>query len=339
MIVGVVVIVLVLAAAAAGLALLPRLLRSELGALREQTATELSQRNAEVELRLQGMEQTLNARLTESAATTSRVHERLGEVTKATETMIARAQDLARLEQALRPPKARGGFGELLLENLLRDRLPPDAYTMQYTFSTGDRVDAVIRVDRLVPVDSKFPLDNFELLVSAEGEAERQLHERAFARDVRGHIDAIATKYILPAEGTYDFALMYLPAEAIYYELVCGKTGQLLAYANDKRVFPVSATTFTAYLQVIAMGLKGLQIERTAHEVLAYCAALQQDFGRFREEFDLVGKHLSHAQSKYADADRRLERFGTKLERAADRETDAGASEPPALPRALDSAA
>ncbi len=339
MLVGVVAIVLVLAAAAAGLALLPRLLRSELGALREQAATELSQRNAEVELRLQGMEQTLNARLTESAATTSRVHERLGEVTKATETMIARAQDLARLEQALRPPKARGGFGELLLENLLRDRLPPDAYTMQYTFSTGDRVDAVIRVDRLVPVDSKFPLDNFELLASAEDEEQRRLYEKAFARDVRGHIDAIAAKYILPAEGTYDFALMYLPAEAVYYELVCGKTGQLLAYANDKRVFPVSATTFTAYLQVIAMGLKGLQIERTAHEVLAYCAALQQDFGRFREEFELVGKHLSHAQSKYADADRRLERFGTKLERAADREAEAGASEPPALPRALDSAA
>jgi DNA recombination protein RmuC len=341
--------VLVLAALGAAAVLLPRLLRGELGALREQTANDLTARNSEVELRLQGMERTLDARLTQLdtkvdgrlAATTqtaTQIHERLGEVTKATETMIARAQDLARLEQALRPPKARGGFGELLLENLLRDRLPPEAYAMQHTFATGDRVDAVIRVDRLVPIDSKFPLDNFELMAGAEDEAQRQLHEKAFARDVKKHIDDIAAKYILPAEGTYDFALMYLPAEAIYYELVSGKTGLLLTYAHERRVFPVSATTFTAYLQVIVMGLKGLQIEETAHEVMSYCAALQKDFGRFREDFELVGTHLSRAQSKYAEADKRLDRFETRLERASDLEVGAAPAEPPALPRALDAA-
>jgi DNA recombination protein RmuC len=340
---------LVLVALAACGVLLPRLLRGELGALRDQAASELSARNAEVELRLQGMEQTLNARLTDLdtkidgrlAATTqtaARIHERLGEVTKATETMIARAQDLARLEQALRPPQARGGFGELLLENLLRDRLPPESYSMQHTFATGDRVDAVIRVDRLVPVDSKFPLDNFEQMVGAEEDAQRQLYEKAFSRDVKKHIGDIAAKYILPDEGTYDFALMYLPAEAIYYELVSGKTGQLLAYAHERRVFPVSATTFTAYLQVIVMGLKGLQIEQTAHEVMAYCAALQKDFGKFREDFELVGTHLSRAQSKYAEADKRLDRFETRLERAAELEVEAAPAEPPALPRALDAA-
>jgi DNA recombination protein RmuC len=331
-------IVIVLGALGAAAFLLPRLLRTELGALRDDTASELSARNTEFELRLQGVEKLLNARLTETTQTTSKIHERLGEVTKATETMIARAQDLARLEQALRPPKARGGFGELLLENLLRDRLPPDAYTMQHTFATGDRVDAVIRADRLVPIDSKFPLDNFELMVTAEDDAQHELHEKAFARDVKKHIDDIGAKYILPAEGTYDFALMYLPAEAIYYELVSGKTGQLLTYAHERRVFPVSATTFTAYLQVIVMGLKGLQIEQTAHEVMAYCAALQKDFGKFREDFELVGTHLSRAQSKYADADKRLDRFETRLERAADLEVEATQPEPPALPRALDAA-
>jgi DNA recombination protein RmuC len=350
MVVGLLIALVVVAALGAAVVLLPRFLRGELGTLRQQTANDLSARNAEVELRLQGMEKTLNTRLTEldtkvdgrlatATKTTTQIHERLGEVTEATKTMIARAQDLARLEQALRPPKARGGFGELLLENLLRDRLPPDAYSMQHTFATGDRVDAVIRVDRLVPVDSKFPLDNFELMVAAEDDVQRQLHEKAFARDVKGHIDAIATKYILPAEGTYDFALMYLPAEAIYYELVSGKTGALLSYAHEKRVFPVSATTFSAYLQVIVMGLKGLQIEQTAHEVMAYCAALQQDFTRFRDDFELVGKHLANAQSKYVSADKRLDRFETKLERAADLEVETAAPEPPALPRALDSAA
>jgi DNA recombination protein RmuC len=337
MIVGLL-IVLVLAALGAAAVLLPRLLRSELATLREDTARQLGERNAEVDRRLADVTETLDRRLATSGQTATQIHERLGEVTKATETMIARAQDLARLEQALRPPKARGGFGELLLENLLRDRLPPESYSMQHTFATGDRVDAVIRVDRLVPVDSKFPLDNFEHMVSEEDDAQRQLYEKAFARDVKKHIDDISAKYILPAEGTYDFALMYLPAEAIYYELVSGKTGQLLAYAHERRVFPVSATTFTAYLQVIVMGLKGLQIEETAHEVMAYCAALQKDFGKFREDFELVGTHLSRAQSKYAEADKRLDRFETRLERAADLEVEAAPAEPPALPRALDAA-
>ena len=146
---------------------------------------------------------------------------------------------------------------------------------MQYTFASGDRVDAIIRADQLVPIDAKFPLDNFERMAGAESDADRQLHEKAFARDVKGHIDAIASKYIRPGEGTYDWALMYLPAEAIYYELVSGKTGALLSYAHDRRVFPVSATTFIAYLQVIAFGLKGLQIERSAQEVIANLGALR----------------------------------------------------------------
>src|SRR6185312_8515953 len=99
--------------------------------------------------------------------------------------------------------------------------------------------DAVIRVDRIVPIDSKFPLDNFERMVAADNDIERQQFEKLFARDVKGHVDSIAAKYIRPDEGTYDFAFMYLPAEAIYYELVCGKTGALLDYAHDKRVLPV----------------------------------------------------------------------------------------------------
>jgi DNA recombination protein RmuC len=237
----------------------------------------------------------------------------------------------------LRPPKARGGFGELLLENLLRDRLPPSAYQIQYGFRSGERVDAVIRVEKLVPIDAKFPLDNFERLVEAQDDAERELHERAFARDVKGHIDAIAAKYVKPAEGTYDFAFMYLPVEGIYYELVCGRTGALLKYANDRRVFPVSPTTFTAYLQVIAFGLKGMEFEQNAHEVMAYVSDLRNDFERFRGDFELVGKHLGHAHAKYVDAEKRLERFDGKLERASEHEpVDSGVQ--PELPRALDAA-
>jgi DNA recombination protein RmuC len=347
------VLVLLVVAFGAAIVLLPRLLRlvrAELGNMREQTAVELTARNAEVDRRLQGVIETMDRRLGEldtkvdrrlatAGQATTQIHERLGEVTKATAEMIDRAKDLGRLEQALRPPKARGGFGELLLENLLRDRLPPDAYELQHTFSTGERVDAVIRADQLVPIDAKFPLDKFERMVSTDDPAQQQLHEKAFARDVKGHIDAIAGKYILPGEGTYDWALMYLPAEAIYYELVCGKTGALLTYAHDKRVFPVSATTFSAYLQVIAFGLKGMQIEKSAHEVMSYVASLEKDFGKFREDFELVGTHLSRANSKYAEAEKRLDRFETKLERATDQQVELVAAEPPAaLPRALDAA-
>ena len=135
---------------------------------------------------------------------------------------------------------------------------------------------------------------------------------------MKNHVDAIASKYIRPDEGTYDFAFMYLPSEAIYYELACGKTGALLAYAHEKRVLPVSPTTLTAYLQVIVLGLKGLQIEQHAQEVMAYCAQLQNDFGKFKEDFELVGTHVGRAQNKFVDAQKRLGRFESKLEQAGD---------------------
>ena len=332
-------LILVVAALAAGAFALPRLLdrlvSGQLAALRDEQARELNERNADVDRRLADMTETVDRRLASSSQTAAKIHERLGEVGTAMAEVNARAKELGRLEQALRPPKARGGFGELLLENLLRDRLPPDAYELQYTFPGGDRVDAVIRAaGKLLPVDAKFPLDNFERMTASSDEGEQQLHEKAFARDVKGHIDAIASKYIRPDHGTFDLAFMYLPAEAIHYELVSGKTGALLAYAHDKRVFPVSATTFAAYLQMIVLGLKGMQIEQRAEEVMRYCAALQQDFGRFREDFDLVGTHLSRAQTKYADAEKRLDRFESKLERASDEQAEL----PAAAVRALDAA-
>ena len=314
-----------------------RLLRGELQALRVDAAQQLTERNAEVDRRLEAMTATMDRRLETTTKTTTAIHQQLGQLGQANAEILARANDLKKLEQALRPPKARGGFGELLLENLLRDRLPHDSFQVQYGFKTGERVDAVIKVERLVPIDAKFPLDNFERLADAETDDERALYEKAFARDLKIHVDAIAQKYIRPDEGTYDFALMYLPSEGVYYELVCGKTGALLQYAHEKRVFPVSPTTFTSQLQVIALGLKGMQIEQRAHEVMAYVAQLQGDFDRFRDDFQVVGKHIGNAQSKFGEAEKRLDRFDTKLERAAELEQPEvpGAHE---LPRALDAA-
>src|ERR671928_1531712 len=309
-----VLVVLVLALAAAGGVLLMRLLRAELAAQRQETRDELAARSSEISRRLEGLDGRLLSTQQSAGQTATQIVDKIGELGRTSAQMLQRASDLARLEQALRPPKARGGVGELLLANLLRDTLPAESYSLQHGFRTGERVDAVVRVDKLVPIDAKFPLDNFERLVGADDDAERELHERAFARDVKGHVDAIAAKYIRPADGTYDFALMYLPSEAVYYELVCGRTGALYAYALGKRVFPVSPSTFHAYLAVIVLGLKGLQIERHAEEVMAYCAQLAKDFGRFRQDFDVVGKHLGNAASKYSEADRRLERLEKPLE-------------------------
>jgi DNA recombination protein RmuC len=310
-----------------------------LGGMEAKLDRRLGELDTRVDRRLEGLDGRLLTSQQSAGETATQIAEKLGRMEGATAQVLARAAELARLEQALRPPKARGGFGELLLGNLLRDRLPSDAYQLQYTFRSGERVDAVIKVDRLVPVDAKFPLDNFERVVEAGDDESRALHEKAFARDLKGHVDAIAQKYIRPDEGTYDFALMYLPSESVYYELVCGKTGELLKYAHSKRIFPVSPTTFTSQLQVIALGLKGLQIERHAQDVMAYVAQLAKDFERFRGDFDVVGKHIGNAQTKYGEADRRLERLGARLERASDWEDEVvEPAEAHELPRAVDAA-
>jgi DNA recombination protein RmuC len=329
-----------LLAGLAGLAFVLRNVFDErLGGMEAKLDRRLGELDTRVDRRLEGLDGRLLTSQQSAGETATQIAEKLGRMEGATAQMLARAAELARLEQALRPPKARGGFGELLLGNLLRDRLPSDAYQLQYTFRSGERVDAVIKVDRLVPVDAKFPLDNFERVVEAGDDESRALHEKAFARDLKGHVDAIAQKYIRPAEGTYDFALMYLPSESVYYELVCGKTGELLKYAHSKRIFPVSPTTFTSQLQVIALGLKGLQIERHAQDVMAYVAQLAKDFERFRGDFDVVGKHIGNAQTKYGEADRRLERLGARLERASDWEDEVvEPAEAHELPRAVDAA-
>jgi DNA recombination protein RmuC len=330
---------------AAGLIWLARagrsLLEQRFGSMEDKLDRRLGDVETKVDRRLDGLDGRLLMQQQSAGQTATQIAEKLERVQGATAQMLARANDLARLEQALRPPKARGGFGELLLGNLLRDMLPGEAFSLQYGFKSGERVDAVIKIDKLVPVDAKFPLDNFTRLVDTEDEAEGALHTKAFERDVKIHVDAIASKYVRPAEGTYDFALMYLPSESVYYEVVCSKSETLYHYALEKRVFPVSPTTFHAYLHVIALGLKGLQIEEHAKEVMAYCSGLGKDFDRFRAEFDTLGKHLGNAQTKYGEADRRLGNLERDLERATEWERAVEPGEPVTLqelPRAADAA-
>ncbi len=333
------ILLVVVAGGAALAAWLPRVLDRVLTVRNSEMDGRLQAMNEIVDRRLGELDTKVDRRLEDAGKQANALYKQLGAVGQATAQLAEHAKGLGELQQILRPPKARGGFGELLLGQLLADRLPPTAYSLQYGFAGGERVDAVIKVDRLVPIDSKFPLDNFERMLAADNDIERQQFEKLFGRDVKGHVDAIASKYIRPDEGTYDFAFMYLPSEAIYYELACGKTGALLEYAHTKRVLPVSPTTLTAYLQVIVLGLKGLQIEQHAQEVMAYCAQLQKEFGKFKEDFDLVGTHLDRAQKKFFESEKHLGKFESKLEQAAEAPAELTApAEAHELPRAVDAA-
>jgi len=201
----------------------------------------------------------------------------------------------------LRAPKFRGGLGELMLERLLDDILPHQNYRLQHRFQSGEAVDAVTQIgDNLVPIDSKFPLEDFQRVLAAESDRERESRRRQFTRTVKKHIDNV-TKYILPDEGTFDFALMYIPAENVYYETILrdGAEGsEVYSYALQKRVIPVSPNSFYAYLQVIILGLKGLHIEHTASEILRHLSRLQGEFEGFQEDYDTLGGHIRHAATK-----------------------------------------
>ena len=223
----------------------------------------------------------------------------LGQVTNQTQRILEVGQDM---REVLAVPKLRGGLGEQLLENLLRQVLPKGSFQVQYTFRSGRRVDAVIRLEGgIVPIDAKFPLEDFRRLI--ENPQDRLAHQRRFQNTLRGHVDAISENYIVSGE-TLDFALMYIPSESIYYELLLKDEGQegVLDYAWTKKVILCSPNSLYAYLQIIALGLRGLHIEQNARAVLDTLTRLQGDFDKFAEDYRLIGTHLNRAQTKYNEA-------------------------------------
>lgn len=267
---------------------------------------------------LQQTHQSVGQRLDNATRVVGDVQRSLGGLEEANRKIYEVGKDIASLQEILRSPKLRGGLGEFFLEDLLAQVLPPQHFTTQYGFRSGEKVDAVIRLgSSLVPVDAKFPLENFKRIIDITVDGDQARAKRQFAADVKKHIDAIATKYILPDEGTYDFALMYIPAENVYYEIIIKDDSteekSLSYYAMSKRVIPVSPNCFYAYLQAIVLGLKGMTIEQRAKEIIECLSRLQGDFTRFRDEFGVLGKHLGHAQSSYQNAEKRVEQLGQKL--------------------------
>jgi len=254
----------------------------------------------------------MGSRLDSAARVIQDVQNKLGELGKATQEIKELGQSVSKLEEMLRAPKLRGGLGELLLEDLLRQVLPANAYDIQFTFRNGQTVDAIINTaGGKVPVDSKFPLENFRKMMDAKSEQEKKAAARTFRADVRKHIDAIAEKYILPDEGTFDFALMYIPAENIYYETIIKDEAfpdeeGLYAYATGRHVVPVSPNSFYAHLRVISLGLKGLQIERSAREIFQNLSRLGSELQKFSDVFDTLGAQLANAKNNYDRADKLL---------------------------------
>lgn len=323
------------------------LLQHEIEALRSQVSESLSRSteimnrqigdiSSQVTQNLQATTGQINTRLDNYAQVVQNVSHQLGSLSQATEKIFEATKNIASLEEILKPPKLRGSMGEILLENILREILPSkDFFEFQYRFKQGHTVDAIIRLkDGLIPIDAKFPLDNFRRMIETTDEKERRNARKDFTRDLKKHINDISEKYILPDEGTLNFALMYIPAENVYYETVIrsdqeSPSEDIYAYSTKKHVFPVSPNSLYPYLMTLSLGFRGLKIERQAKEILSELIRLQGDLGRFSEDFQLVGSHLSNAQKKFAEAEKRLDRMDQKLAVLKDGSTeDPGPVEP-----------
>jgi DNA recombination protein RmuC len=313
------------------------LLQKQLDSLRQQMTTSLTSNTQVVNQQMSAIIEQVNRqlntvtaqmvdaqknvgdRLDSASRAVADVQKGLGSLTQASERIFEVGKDISSLQEILRTPKLRGSLGELFLGDLLAQVLPNAHYTLQYKFRSGETVDAVIRLGAgLVPIDSKFPLENFQRIFAAADEAERKAMRKKFNADVKKHIDAVAVKYILPDEETFDFALMYIPAENIYYETIIrdealGEEGSLCSYALQRRVIPVSPNSFYAYIQAIVLGLRGLRIEKSAQEILRQLGRLKGDFTRFQEEYEILGKHITNVKNKYDESSRRLGNFGDKL--------------------------
>ncbi len=290
-------------------------MRDEVRRLHERVAFDTSSLGA----RLEGIDNRMTATQSSNAQMAQGIFETLGDVRQATASVADQARQFSSLQDLLRAPKARGGLGEAMLEELLRQILPPQGYSTQHRFSSGATVDAVVRAGgRIVCIDSKFPLSNYRRMCEATDDLERAGAERAFASDVDRHIRDISTRYIVPDEGTFDFAVMYVPAEGLYGEVLrmSHQRRPLFETAIDARVVPMSPLTMYGYLQTILFGLKCLSIEKSAEAILGYCGRLQQDIERFAAEYDTLGRHLTNARAKYEEGSRRLDRFRNKLDQA-----------------------
>ena len=255
------------------------------------------------------------------------VTDRLAKLDETNKRVINVADELKTLQNVLQNPKQRGVLGEYYLNQVLENVLPPERYKMQHKFADGEIVDAVITLDKglMLPVDSKFSLENYNRLIEEKDKAQRELLAKAFKADLKNRIDETA-KYIRPREKTMDYAFMFIPSEAIYYDLLINKVGEtntsardLIEYAfRDKKVIIVSPTTFMAYLQTVMQGLRALQIEEQAKEIQQRVGELGRHIATYEQFMQKLGGSLGTTVNHYNNAHKELKKIDKDVVKIAD---------------------
>jgi DNA recombination protein RmuC len=259
---------------------------------------------------------TVGERLDQASRTVAEVGQQLGRVEHATQRVLEVGQSVAGIENLLRAPKLRGVLGEILLGEILRQSLPAALFKLQYPLKSGERVDAVIQVgESLLPVDSKFPLENLQRAEKAEAEAERASLRRAFGRDFRKHVDDIASKYIAPGDGTLPLAFLYIPAENVYQQAVLADW-QLAEYALAKRVIPTGPLGFYAFLQTVILGSRALAVSGRSGEILSAMDQVALELERVQQELSKLRRHLDLARTNVDQAEKRTGRLAETIDRA-----------------------
>lgn len=260
------------------------------------------------------MQTSMQKQLGESAKLVADVTQRLAKLDETNRRVVDVADELKTLQNVLQNPKQRGVFGEYYLESVLENILPSKNYQMQYKFKDNEVVDAVILLDKgqILPIDSKFSLENYNRMVAAKEKSERQKLLDKVRMDLKNRIDE-TSKYIRPSESTMDFAFMFIPSESLYYDLLIGDVGtgssarDLIEYAfRDKKVIIVSPTSFMAYLQTVLQGLRSLQIEEQAKDIQVRVGKLGQHIGRFEEYMKKLGNALGVTVGHYNSAHKEL---------------------------------
>jgi len=268
---------------------------------------------------------TIQNQFGQSAKIIRDVTERLTRLDQTNKQVISFADQLRNLQDILKNPKQRGILGEYYLETVLKNVLPPGSYKTQYAFKDGTIVDAVVFVDKqIIPIDSKFSLENYNRMLEAE---DKKKYESAFISDLKNRIEETA-KYVKPEESTMDFAFMFIPSEAVYYDLLINKVGavkedtnNLIYYAGKKKVVIVSPTSFLAYLQTVLQGLRNQKISEQAIEIIKQVDRLGRHMGTYSEYMRRLGNHLGTTVTTYNKAHKELAKVDKDVVKITDKET------------------
>lgn len=252
---------------------------------------------------------TINERLDKAATYIGDVNRRIGE-------MMAITPDIRRLTETLASPKMRGNFGEQMLENLLSQFLPQGGFQTQYKFKNGETVDVIIKVGKMIlPIDSKFSMENFRLFKEAKTEESQENLHKIFLKDVKKRIEEIHKKYILPQEGTFDFALMYVPSEGVYQEIIVEP--EVMEFCQNKRVLPVGPNSLFAYLQNVIMSLKGQEINKIAQEIIKTLQGVKQESDKFNKQLDVLTTHIKNAGNQMGTVNNDFVKLRTSINNAS----------------------